>query len=122
MRGERTQRTQLSAAFQALKPVPDGATGLYDSTLAAYKSAQAGHVPGKFNALIVVTDGANQDRFSISRSTLLAKLKEVRDDRRPVPLIAIAVGTSADQGELDKIAQVTGGAGYQVSDPADIQG
>ncbi|WP_329015627.1 substrate-binding domain-containing protein [Streptomyces sp. NBC_00690] len=122
VRGERTQRTQLSAAFQALKPVPDGATGLYDSTLAAYKSAQAGHVPGKFNALIVVTDGANQDRFSISRSTLLAKLKEVRDDRRPVPLIAIAVGTSADQGELDKIAQVTGGAGYQVSDPADIQG
>ncbi|MEU5400789.1 VWA domain-containing protein [Streptomyces sp. NPDC005963] len=122
VRGERTQRTRLSEAFQALKAVPNGATGLYDSTLAAYKSAQAGYVPGKFNALIILTDGANQDRFSISRSSLISQLKEVTDAKRPVPLIAIAIGPSADEEELDTIARVTGGNGYQVSDPGEIQG
>ncbi|MET7710888.1 substrate-binding domain-containing protein [Streptomyces sp. NPDC005407] len=120
-KGEGTQRARLAKAFEALAPVPDGATGLYDTTLAAYKEAQAGYVRGKFNALVVLTDGANQDRFSISRGSLISELKELADPERPVPLIAIAVGPDADLQEVDQIAKATGGAGYQVSDPAEIQ-
>lgn len=120
-KGEGTQRARLAKAFEALAPVPDGATGLYDTTLAAYKEAQAGYVKGKFNALVVLTDGANQDRFSISRGSLISELKELADPERPVPLIAIAVGPDADLQEVDQIAKATGGAGYQVGDPAEIQ-
>jgi hypothetical protein len=120
-KGEGTQRARLAKAFEALAPVPDGATGLYDTTLAAYKEAQATYVKGKFNALVILTDGANQDRFSISRSSLISELKELADPERPVPLIAIAVGPDADLQEVDQIAKATGGAGYQVSDPAEIQ-
>ncbi|MEV6166221.1 substrate-binding and VWA domain-containing protein [Streptomyces sp. NPDC052052] len=116
-----TQRERLAAAFSALEPVPNGATGLYDTALAAYKDAQATYVKGKFNAVVILTDGSNQDDRSISRSALIAELKRIADPERRVPLLAIAVGPEGDRDELNEIAKVTGGGGYQVTDPADIQ-
>ncbi len=119
--GGRTQRDKLSAAFAALQPVPDGATGLFDTTLAAYKEATSTYASGKFNAVVLLTDGANEDPGSISRADLVAQLQKLTDPSRPVPLIAIAVGPQADEAEVREIARATGGAGYQVTDPADIQ-
>lgn len=55
--GDGTQRDRLPAAFSDLEPVPDGATGLCDTTLAAYKEAIASYGKGKFNALVILTDG-----------------------------------------------------------------
>ncbi|MEE1799031.1 hypothetical protein ACIQVO_14365 [Streptomyces sp. NPDC101062] len=120
-RGGGTHRERLSDAFTALKPVPGGDTGLYDTTLAAYQEAQAGYVPGKFNALVILSDGSNKDDDGISRGDLVKRLKKLADPARPVPLIGVAVGPDADRKEIDAIARATGGAGYQVSDPADIQ-
>ncbi|MCD9899907.1 substrate-binding and VWA domain-containing protein [Streptomyces sp. MT29] len=119
--GGSTHREKLSAAFAGLQPVPGGATGLYDTTLASYKEARATYVKGKFNALVILTDGSNQDEDGISRSALIAELKELADPERPVPVIAIAVGPDADREEVAEIARITGGDGYEVSDPAEIQ-
>ncbi|MGW7047910.1 substrate-binding and VWA domain-containing protein [Streptomyces avermitilis] len=119
-RGGGTQRDRLSAAFSALEPVRGGATGLYDTTLAAYQAATASYVKGKFNALVILTDGVNQDPGSISRSTLLTRLRKLADPQRPVPLIMIAVGPEAHQREAERIAGATGGSGHQVDDPAQI--
>ncbi|GGN52720.1 hypothetical protein GCM10011579_010080 [Streptomyces albiflavescens] len=119
-KGTGTQRDRLSAAFSALEPVPAGATGLYDTTLAAYRAAISSYVKGKFNALVVLTDGVNQDPGSISRSSLVAQLQKLTDPERPVPLIAIAVGPDADKEEVDQIAKATGGSGHQVNDPSQI--
>ncbi|MFA3840379.1 substrate-binding and VWA domain-containing protein [Streptomyces aureus] len=115
-----TQRDRLSEAFSGLRPVPGGATGLYDTTLAAYEEATSSYRNGKFNALVVVTDGANQDPGSISRSNLVSRLQSLADPQHPVPLIAIAVGPDADKDEVEQIAGATGGSGHQVSDPAEI--
>ena len=120
-KGGGTVRDRLSAAFTALKPVPDGATGLYDTTLAAYRAATGSYVKGKFNALVVLTDGVNQDPGSISRSQLITELQKLTDPERPVPLIVIAVGPDADQEEAQEIARATGGSGQSVSDPSQIQ-
>ncbi|MEU6388153.1 substrate-binding domain-containing protein [Streptomyces sp. NPDC046939] len=120
-KGSGTQRDRLSAAFTSLRPVAGGATGLYDTTLAAYKEATASYRSGKFNAVVLVTDGVNEDPGSMSRSTLLKRLEILTDPERPVPLIAIAVGPDTDKDEVEQIAEVTGGSGHQVSDPADIQ-
>ncbi|MEU4031900.1 substrate-binding and VWA domain-containing protein [Streptomyces anulatus] len=120
-KGGGTHREKLTAAFAGLQPVPGGATGLYDTTLASYKEARSTFVKGKFNALVILTDGSNQDERSISRSGLIAELKALRDPERPVPVIAIAVGPDADRDEVAEIARVTGGDGYEVSDPAEIQ-
>ncbi|MDQ0778725.1 hypothetical protein QF026_007191 [Streptomyces aurantiacus] len=118
--GGTTQRDRLSAAFSDLKPVKNGATGLYDTTLAAYKAATASYTKGKFNAVVLLTDGVNEDPGSISRSRLIAELREATDPQRPVPLIAIAVGPEADKNELNKIAEATGGSGHLVTDPSQI--
>ncbi|MFI6406338.1 substrate-binding and VWA domain-containing protein [Streptomyces sp. NPDC050548] len=119
--GGGTQRDRLSAAFGSLKPVPNGATGLYDTTLAAYKAATSSYADGKFNALVILTDGVNQDPGSISRTTLLKELRQLTSPERPVPLIMIAVGPEADKEEARQIAEATGGSGHEVSNPAQIQ-
>ncbi|NGO14243.1 VWA domain-containing protein [Streptomyces sp. HC44] len=119
-KGDATQRDRLSAAFSDLEPVPDGATGLYDTTLAAYREAIASYAKDKFNALVILTDGVNEDPGSISRSGLVAELEKLTDPERPVPLIAIAVGPDADKDEVDQIAKATGGSGHLVSDPSQI--
>jgi hypothetical protein len=120
-KGSGTQRDLLSAAFGSLRPVPNGATGLYDTTLAAYKAATSSYAKGKFNALVVLTDGVNQDPGGISRGKLLSELRRVSDPERPVPLIMIAVGPDADKAEAKQIAEVTGGSGQSVSNPSQIQ-
>ncbi|WP_405800877.1 substrate-binding domain-containing protein [Streptomyces sp. NBC_01506] len=120
--GGATHRESLSAAVSALAPVPAGsaaATGLYDTTLAAFKEAQSSYVSGKANALVVLTGGPDTD--GAARTALMDELRKLADPRRPVPLIAIALGPEADREEMDEIARITGGAGYEVSDPADIE-
>jgi hypothetical protein len=119
--GSGTQRDSLSEAFGRLKPVPNGATGLYDTTLAAYRAAMSSYADGKFNALVILTDGVNEDPGSISRTTLLKQLRQLASPERPVPLIMIAVGPEADKEEARQIAEATGGSGHEVSNPAQIQ-
>jgi len=120
-KGGGTQRDRLSSAFAALQPVPNGATGLYDTTLAAYKSATASYTKGKFNALVILTDGVNQDPGSITRAKLISELQKLTDPGRPVPLIMIAVGPDADRQEAEEIAKATGGSGQSVTTPSQIQ-
>ncbi|MFF4183062.1 hypothetical protein ACFYZ9_07725 [Streptomyces sp. NPDC001691] len=117
----RTQRDRLSDAFAALRPVPGGATGLFDTTLAAYQEATRTYASGKVNAVVLLTDGAHEDPGSISRADLVARLEKLTDPSKPVPLIVIAVGPDADRDEVRQIARATGGAGYQVNDPAGLQ-
>lgn len=118
--GGGTQRSKLTSAFGRMEPIPDGATGLYDTALAAYKDARKGYASGKFNAVVMLTDGANEDPGSISRGELLTELEERGDGKRPVPLIAIAVGPEADEKAAKDIAKATGGSAHQVDDPAQI--
>jgi len=115
-----TQRSRLTSAFGSLKPVPDGATGLYDSALAIYQNALRTYEANEFNAVVILTDGANQDPGSISLGALTSRLKKLADPRRPVPLIAIAIGPDADKAACDRIASATGGAAYRVNDPTEI--
>ncbi|MFD9432206.1 hypothetical protein [Streptomyces sp. NPDC060002] len=76
---------------------------------------------GKFNALVILTDGVNQDPGSISRTTtLLTELQKLTGPERPVPLIMIAVGPGADREEAEETARATGGSGQSVTDPSQI--
>ncbi|MGP3954086.1 substrate-binding domain-containing protein [Streptomyces sp. 7N604] len=118
--GGATHRDRLAAAFTGLAPVPDGPTGLYDTVLAVYRDANASYAKDRFNAVVLLTDGANQDPGSISRKALVEELRELADPQRPVPLIAIAVGPDADKRSCEQIAAATGGSAHQVVDPAEI--
>ncbi|MEU1791858.1 substrate-binding domain-containing protein [Streptomyces sparsogenes] len=115
-----TQRDALTAAFGALEPVPGGATGLYDTALAAYRKARDGYAEGRFNAVVVLTDGSDQDEGGIAREALVEELKRLADPDRPVPLIAIAVGPGVGLSACEAVAEATGGTARQVDDPAQI--
>lgn len=115
-----THRDELATAFNSLAPVPRSATGLYDTTLAAYQRARATYTSGKFNTVVLVTDGANDDIGSIGLDSLVADLKRLADPKRPVPLVAVAIGPQADLAALNRVVAPTGGSAHQVSDPSQI--
>ncbi|WP_181775767.1 substrate-binding domain-containing protein [Amycolatopsis pittospori] len=113
---------QLAAVgkLRAVRAVPDGQTGLYDSVLDIYRLARKEWEPGKLNLVIVMTDGRNTDPGGISRENLVAELGKLRDQRRPVPLIGIGIGPDADEAELDQLVAPAGGQAFLSRDPAKI--
>jgi hypothetical protein len=115
------QRGRIFGALGAVRAKPDGDTGLYDTTLAAYQEARRNWMPGRINIILVATDGRNDDAQSIGRATLLAELGKLVDPRRPLPILFIGMGPGVDAGELNDIAKVTDGRVYLAQQPGDIR-
>ncbi|MEQ6900309.1 substrate-binding domain-containing protein [Nocardioides sp. YIM 152588] len=118
--GGQTQRAAIQAGTASLASLTGGGTGLYDTTLAAYKTVLDAYDPNAANAVMLFTDGANDDPGSISLSQLLQQLRDLADPTRPVRIIAIGISGDADESALRQIAQSTGGQAYVAEDPADI--
>ncbi|MBD0021596.1 VWA domain-containing protein [Gordonia pseudamarae] len=99
-----------------------GGTGLYDTTLAAYKKMLETYDPTTTNLIGLVTDGQNEDASSITRDELLAQLKVLHNPGRPVRILSIGVTDDADAESLKLIADATGGTAYIARDPTDMKG
>ncbi|TDV41754.1 substrate-binding and VWA domain-containing protein [Actinophytocola oryzae] len=106
--------------LQTVQALPNGATGLYDSVLAAYQSARQNYEAGRINVVIVLTDGKNEDPNSISRESLLAELAKLQDPRRPILIVGIGIGPDIDVDELQAISGATGGQAFTTPDPTKI--
>ncbi|MGB3438891.1 MAG: substrate-binding and VWA domain-containing protein [Actinophytocola sp.] len=109
------------AKLRQVRAIPNGATGLYDSTLAAYRASRQNFEPGRINTVIVMTDGRNEDPNSISRDQLLAELAKLQDPQRPIRIVGIGIGPDIDVGELQSIAGATGGQAFTTPDPTKIR-
>jgi ABC-type molybdate transport system substrate-binding protein len=120
----RTVAEQLAAGaldkLKAVRAVPNGGTGLYDSVLAAYQDARQNWEPGRINVVIVLTDGKNEDPNGISLDVLLSQLDKLQDPRRPLKVIGIGIGPGVDPAELKKISETTGGQAFTTPDPTKI--
>ncbi|HEV2784030.1 MAG TPA: substrate-binding and VWA domain-containing protein [Actinophytocola sp.] len=121
----RTVSEQLAAGaldkLRAVKAKPNGGTGMYDSVLAAYQDGRQNWEPGRINAVVVMTDGKNEDPDGISLDTLLAELGKLQDPRRPLRIIGIGIGPDIDPGELKRISEATGGQAFTTPDPTKIR-
>ena len=106
------------AAYKQM--VPRTATGLYDSILAAYRSATAAYRPDSVNTIVVITDGQNEDPGSITLAQLLAQLKALHKPARPVHIVTLAYGTGADPASLAQVAKATDGLQFSSPDPRSI--
>ncbi|GLZ37696.1 substrate-binding domain-containing protein [Actinokineospora sp. NBRC 105648] len=119
-----TRRAQIRTALANLKPV--GATGLYDTINAAADHLKAHYDPGAINAVVVLTDGKNEDTNQQTDSASLITTLGA-EKVSPVRVFAIAYGDGTDfnrdgePGELQKIAQASHGAAYDATDPASIE-
>ncbi|AXT84542.1 hypothetical protein C6I20_04575 [Aeromicrobium sp. A1-2] len=118
--GDTTQREIVLKAARSLKPKVGGGTGLYDTTLAAYREVKKAYDPKAINSVILLTDGANDDPGSISLKSLLTTLKEEFDPTRPVIIVTIGITADADAAVLKQISEATGGTSYIARTPADI--
>ncbi|MCT1722080.1 MULTISPECIES: VWA domain-containing protein [Kocuria] len=116
-----TQRDQLSRDVESLTYAPDGYTGLYDTTLAAYREVLHEDAPGHLRTVIVLTDGMNHDPGSISLDNLLTTLKDEQDPDNPVRIITVGISKDADEDVLKQIAEATGGSSHIARTPEDIQ-
>jgi Ca-activated chloride channel homolog len=113
---------QMAGALAAVHPDPSGGTGLYDTTLAAVRRMRADPDPERVSAVLLLTDGRNDDDDGIGLPELLGTLQAEAeaDPGLPVPVFAIAYGPDADLAPLSEIAAATGGAAYAAQDPAGI--
>jgi hypothetical protein len=114
------QRAGLAGAVGRLKAEQTG-TGLYDTILAAYKSATASWRPGEANQVVVFTDGRNEDDpVSISLAQLTRELKAAADPKRQVELTVVAFGDLPEVEALEEALGSVDGYVSNVQTPAEV--
>lgn len=116
-----SQAALLTKGVDSLTGRTGGGTGLYDTVLAAYRSAKAGYDPAKVNSVVLLTDGVNEDPNGIALPTLLETLRAEFDPAQPVVVITIGMGPDVDLDVLQQISSVTSAKAYQAANPAEIQ-
>jgi ABC-type molybdate transport system substrate-binding protein len=115
------RRAEIVAELGRMRVKPNGATGLYDTTLAAYRDATRNWTPGRINMVLILTDGEDDNSDGISRAELLRELRGLADRKRPVPILFIGVGPEIDAAELRQIAGATGGRVALTAQPSGIR-
>jgi Ca-activated chloride channel homolog len=100
--------------------LPGGETAVYDASEAGLKAIQALRDPTRINAVVVLTDG--EDNQSNQTATELARKfqQQARSEGLSVRVYTIAYGQEANRAELQEIAAASGGKGYQ-GDTSDIE-
>jgi Bacterial extracellular solute-binding protein/von Willebrand factor type A domain len=115
------RRSAIIERLGQVRVKPNGRTGLYDTTLAAYRDGARNWTAGRINLVLVLTDGKDDNASGISRTQLLRELGALQDRRRPLPILFIGVGPEIDPAELNQIAKATGGRVALTPNPAGIR-
>jgi Ca-activated chloride channel homolog len=96
-----TRRANLRQALGTLAAQETG-TGLYDTIIAAYKTARDSYQAGVPNQVMVFTDGRNEDDpQTITPAQLTAELAAAKDPARPVQLSVVTFGDLPEAGLLE---------------------
>ncbi|MEN3305411.1 MAG: Ca-activated chloride channel [Micromonosporaceae bacterium] len=96
-----------------------GFTPLYDTVYAAFHESQKHWQANSTNAVLLITDGANElNGAGLTLADLLTRLAHEQRPETPVQVISIAVGPQADSATLAQISKVTGGRTFVARDPA----
>jgi len=101
-------------------------TPLYDVTQQSYDEMLANYDPSLINAVIVLTDGMNDDGTPDDDDeqfeSLLADVKRNSEgeNSKPVRIFTVAYGSGADPKELRQIAEASNATAYQASDATTI--
>jgi Ca-activated chloride channel family protein len=102
--------------------VPTRGTPLYTVTQDSYNQMRDSYDPAKINAVVLLTDGKNEDPRNDNVDKLLSTLRAGSEGQsdRPVRVFPIAYGKDADLATLKRIAEATNAAAYDASDPTTI--
>lgn len=114
---EADRRKKLTEEVNKL--APGGNTGMYDSIWAAHQSMVAAHAAGTENLVVLLTDGADDNRSTLKLPELVEKLK-TSDPAKPVKVVTIALGRQTDNQALTEISTATGVRPYSSERAFDI--
>jgi Ca-activated chloride channel homolog len=113
------QRQELVSRLEGLFPV--AGTPLYTVAQASFEDMRVEADPEKINAVVLLTDGRNEDPRNSDLEGLLRGLQEgLEGQQSPVRIFPIAYGADADPAVLRRIAEATDAAAYDSSDPRSI--
>lgn len=113
------QRDELVERLEGLFPV--AGTPLYTAASDSFATMRDGADPEKINAVVLLTDGRNEDpNNSDLEGTLRALTEGLEGQQSPVRVFPIAYGRDADPAVLRRIAEATDAAAYDSSDPRSI--
>ncbi|WP_017536870.1 substrate-binding and VWA domain-containing protein [Nocardiopsis halophila] len=115
-----THQQDVAARLGGMEPVPDGNTGLYDTYLAAYREMASSYKSDKVNAILMLTDGNNDDPDGIDLDQLASTIEEESNPHHPIPVFTIAFGPGIDLEPMEQVAELTGGEAYKTENPAEI--
>ena len=102
--------------------VPTEATPLYTVAQDSVRQLKAAFDPARINAVLLLTDGKNEDPRNNDLEGALRDLRTGTEglSSSPVRLFTIAYGSGADLGVLKRMAEATNAAAYDASDPTTI--
>lgn len=118
------QRDEMERIIGQL--VPTNGTPLYDAIADSYRVMLDDYDPARINAVVVLSDGRNEDGTLADDEAQLAELLAMLQSgsegqaSRPVRVFPIAYGSDADLVVLRRIAEATNAAVYDSSDPRSI--
>ncbi|HEY6793243.1 MAG TPA: hypothetical protein VI248_01020 [Kineosporiaceae bacterium] len=119
-----THREVVAGELQAMdRRLTGGGTGLYVTALAAVRAVRASYDPRASNAVVLFTDGTNENDPEISLPQLLATLRqETRaNPDRPVRLVCVGLGPGIDLAALQAMSDATGATAYQALTGQELQ-
>lgn len=106
--------------------IPTNGTPLYEITSQSFQAMYDTYDPERINAVVLLTDGKNDDGDVADDSAQLDQTLALLRDRsqgelgRPVRVFTIGYGADADLSVLRQIAEATNAASYNASDPKSI--
>jgi Ca-activated chloride channel family protein len=113
-----SSRDRLQGAVNDL--FPDGQTAVYDATAAGLQEIQNLRDPTRINAVVVLTDGADNQSRTDQRSLVSELARQSHSEGLTVRVYTIAYGSEAQKGSLQEIASSSGGKEYD-GDPKKIE-
>jgi Ca-activated chloride channel homolog len=114
-----TRRTQLEELNSNL-PLGNGQLALHDAILDAYEKMTKTYSPNYANAVLVLTAGVDSARNDMPLSTLLSQLRKLFNPSKKVAIVILMFGRQGDFTAMQQIANATGGAAFDVTNPAEI--
>ena len=114
-----SRRVQLQQIIQTLG-TGTGNLALNKAILDAYSAMIKTYAPNYANAVLVLTSGVDTASGDISLHALLTRLRQLYNPARKVEIVLIMFGHQGNFSALQSIADATGGAAYQISDPQQV--
>jgi hypothetical protein len=104
----------------ASKQLGGNGTALYSTAVAGMERMNQRYDPRAGNAVVIFTDGANNDAGGPSLKKTMADLRRLYNPKKPVRLICIGIGGGVKMSELNKLSTQAGGVAYLAKDPKQL--